>query len=203
MERAQTRFKWYMDRRCTDTEFTIGDQVWLEAFNLSMDAPSKKLTAKHLGPYEILERIGSTAYHLSIPPTWHVHNIFHASLLLRTKEDTILGHVPAPQPIVKLAQQELWVIGRFVNSRWFRGKFQLKLCWEDQEEDQDDWQAYQTILVMTPADASLLPQVPPLFPALQLTHQALGLMVITTDDHTACYPSSPLTLLAPALSPSL
>jgi len=134
------------DRRCVDTEFAIGDQVWLEAFNLSTDALSKKLTAKHLGPYEVLEQIGSTAYCLSIPLTWHVHNVFHASLLSCTKEDTILGCVPTPQPIVRLAQQELWVIDQFVNSRWFRGKFQLKVRWEDQEEDQDDWRAYQTIL---------------------------------------------------------
>ena len=146
MERAQSRFKWYANRKQGDTEFAVGDHVWLEAFNLSTDAPSKKLTAKQLGPYEVLERIGSMAYQLSIPPTWQVHNVFHVSLLSRTKEDTILGCVPAPQPIVKLAQQELWVIDQFVNSRWFRGKFQLKVRWEDQEEDQDDWRAYDTIL---------------------------------------------------------
>jgi len=58
----------------------------------------------------------------------------------------IPGHIPAPQPVVKVAQQELWVIDRFVNLRWFRGKFQLKVRWEDQEEDQDDWHDYQTIM---------------------------------------------------------
>jgi len=65
-----------------DLEFAIGNHVWLELFNLSTDAPSKKLTTKRLGPYEILKCIGPTAYRLSIPATWQVHNIFHASLLL-------------------------------------------------------------------------------------------------------------------------
>ena len=146
MEKAQAKFKQYTNRKQSDTEFMVGDHVWLEVFNLSTDAPSKKLTAKHLGPYEILKKIGATAYCLLIPLTWQVHNVFHASLLSCTKEDTIPGCVPAPQPIIKLAQQELWVIDQFVNSRWFRGKFQLKVCWEDQEEDQDDWRAYDTIL---------------------------------------------------------
>jgi hypothetical protein len=27
-----------------------------------------------------------------------------------------------------------------------RGKFQLKVCWEDQEEEQDDWRDYKQIL---------------------------------------------------------
>ena len=43
-------------------------------------------------------------------------------------------------------KQELWVIDCFVNSQWFCGKFQLKICWEDQTEEQDDWCNYSTIL---------------------------------------------------------
>jgi hypothetical protein len=77
---------------------------------------------------------------------WRIHNVFHVSLISKTKEDTVLGWNPAPQPVVKLTDQELWVINKFVNSRWFRGKFQLKVHWEDQGEDQDDWCDHETIL---------------------------------------------------------
>ena len=38
-----------------------------------------------------------------------------------------------------MKEQELWVIDRFINSRWFRGEFQLKIRWEDQIQEQDDW----------------------------------------------------------------
>ncbi len=38
------------------------------------------------------------------------------------------------------------MIDQFVNSRWFRGKFQLKIRWEDQAEEQDDWRDYSEIL---------------------------------------------------------
>ena len=47
---------------------------------------------------------------------------------------------------VTIQDKELWVIDRFVNSQWFRGKFQLKVRWEDQDEDQDDWRGYEDIL---------------------------------------------------------
>ena len=94
----------------------MGDQVWLESYNLSTDTPSKKLAAKRLGPYTILERVGSTSYHIDIPVTWQVHNVFHASLLSCTKEDKIVGQVPDPQPVVQIQDQELWVIDSFINS---------------------------------------------------------------------------------------
>jgi hypothetical protein len=48
--------------------------------------------------------------------------------------------------MVQIQDRELWVIDQFVNSRWFRGKFQLKVHWEDQEEEQDDWHNYKQIL---------------------------------------------------------
>jgi len=45
------------------------------------------------------------------------------------------------------------------------------------------------------------PQVPLCSPALQLTCQVLDLMVITTDDHTARYPSSPPYSACPCTHP--
>ena len=146
IEKAQQVYKRYADRNRQDLSFTVGDKVWLESYNLSTDAPSKKLTAKRLGPYEVLELIGPTSYRLDIPTSWRVHNVFHAALLSRTKEDTIPNRVAPPQPRVTMREQELWVIDRFVNSRWFRGKFQLKIRWEDQTEEQDDWRDYSAIL---------------------------------------------------------
>jgi len=48
--------------------------------------------------------------------------------------------------MVCIREQELWVIDCFVNLRWFRGKFQLKIRWEDQAEEQDDWWDFKEIL---------------------------------------------------------
>jgi hypothetical protein len=33
-----------------------------------------------------------------------------------------------------------------MNSRWFRGRFQLKIRWEDHEEDQDEWRDYAMVM---------------------------------------------------------
>ena len=125
--------------------------MWLESYSLSTDAPSKKLAAKRLGPYTVLELVGPASYRLDIPVSWKIHNVFHVGLLSQTKEDTIPGRIPATQPMVKIQDQELWVIEKFVNSWWFRGRFQLKIRWEDQGEEQDDWQDYETLRAETQA----------------------------------------------------
>ena len=52
---------------------------------------------------------------------------------------------------MRIQEQELWVIEKFVNSQWFRGKFQLKIHWEDPLEEQDDWRDYQEILAESAA----------------------------------------------------
>ena len=40
----------------------------------------KKLAYRYCGPYEILRRIGEQSYELALPPTLHVHNVFHVNL---------------------------------------------------------------------------------------------------------------------------
>jgi hypothetical protein len=101
--------------------------VWLESYNLSTDALSKKLAARHLGPYTIMGLVGPSSYCLDIPKTWRIHDVFHTGLLSQTKDDTIIRRALAPMPIVQMQDMELWVINHFVNSQWFCGKFQLQL----------------------------------------------------------------------------
>ena len=41
-----------------------------------------KLSPRYIGPFEILSRVGSSAYQLALPPALSVvHNVFHISML--------------------------------------------------------------------------------------------------------------------------
>jgi len=54
---------------------------------------SRKLSPRHVGPFEILEQVGSLAYRLALPSLiGNVHNVFHVSILRK--------YVPDPQHII-------------------------------------------------------------------------------------------------------
>ena len=63
------------------TPWKVGDKVWLEGKNLQLRYPTKKLALRREGPFEISQVVSSLAYHLCLPPTWKIHDVFHASLL--------------------------------------------------------------------------------------------------------------------------
>jgi hypothetical protein len=64
---AQENMVKYYDRRhCTAPKFSPGDKAWLDAQNIQTDGPSRKLSHKCLGPYEVVEQIGKASYHLKL-----------------------------------------------------------------------------------------------------------------------------------------
>ena len=51
-----------------------------------------KLSPRFIGPFEILERVGTVAYRLALPPNMSgVHEVFHVSMLRRYTQD--VAHV--------------------------------------------------------------------------------------------------------------
>ena len=52
----------------------------------------EKLSPRFIGPFEILERVGTVAYRLALPPSMSgVHEIFHVSMLRKYTPD--LAHI--------------------------------------------------------------------------------------------------------------
>ena len=48
----------------------------------------EKLSPRFIGPFEILERVGTVAYRLALPPSMSgVHEVFHVSMLWRYTPD--------------------------------------------------------------------------------------------------------------------
>ena len=47
-----------------------------------------KLAPRYCGSFEILDRVGSVAFRLALPPTMKTHNVFHVSLLKKYVHDS-------------------------------------------------------------------------------------------------------------------
>jgi hypothetical protein len=83
LTQAQQRIKKFADLNRTDREFVVGDLVYLKlhpyrqhAFNIPQHI---KLMTKYYRPFKILQKIGSAAYKLQLPPSIEIHPVFHVS----------------------------------------------------------------------------------------------------------------------------
>ena len=70
MTYAQAMQSEYADRhRQHAPKYAVGDEVWLDARNLAINRPNKKLSNKFEGPFPITDIISPYLYRLELPPS--------------------------------------------------------------------------------------------------------------------------------------
>ena len=92
LKAASDRQRSYANLKRNDIEYEVGDKVFLKVSpwkKIIRFGRKGKLSPRFLGPYEILERVGPVAYHLTLPfELAKLHNVFHVSMLQRYRSDT-------------------------------------------------------------------------------------------------------------------
>ena len=94
--KAQSQQKSYANRRRRPLEFEVGDQVFLKVMpkrGIVRFGKQGKLASRYIGPFEVLERVGTVAYRLALSPSLSgVHEVFHVSMLQK--------YIPNPAHVV-------------------------------------------------------------------------------------------------------
>ncbi|TFY79289.1 hypothetical protein EWM64_g4725 [Hericium alpestre] len=96
--------------------FKQGDKVWLDGKNLRLQYPKAKFGLKRQGPFKIIQVISPVNYKLKLPPTWKIHPVFHAGLLMPYHEtpEHNLNYMPPPLEVIDEEQE--WKVEGVVKS---------------------------------------------------------------------------------------
>ena len=154
---TQSRHKNYADRWRRPLEFEVGDHVFLKVMpkrGVVRFGKRGNLAPMYIGPFEILERVGTVAYWLALPPSLSgVYEVFHVSMLRK--------YTPDPAHVVDWGGIVVDTYGTFeegpvrIMDRWDqvleRKTVRLvKLVWQHQGVEEATWEREDTMRATYP-----------------------------------------------------
>ena len=143
---AQRRYQGPADaRRLPAPDFKVGDFAFVKAQFFRTTRPSKKLSEKYLGPYEIIAQAGPSSFTLRLPDSMRaIHPVFHVSQLEPATPNTIPNRTQPPPPPVEVDGELEYEIAQILDSKIDnrrRSKLLYKVRWAGYEgtPDEEDW----------------------------------------------------------------
>jgi len=100
--------------------FVPGDKIWLDGHNLPIKAPSRSLNPRRFGPYTIIKKLSPMTYHIKLPLSLHMHNMFHVDLLTPYYETDTHGTNYSQLPLELIHGQEEYEVEEIIRDCYFR-----------------------------------------------------------------------------------
>ncbi|CDJ62088.1 Pol polyprotein, related [Eimeria necatrix] len=144
--KAKWQQKYYADTKRRAVEYAVGDKFWLSSKHLPPFNCCPKFETRYGGPFEVIERIGTVADRLALPPTYECHNVFHVSQLV--------PHRPRPPALAPSAADAAWPpihdaagnptaeyeVDYIMDKRGFGDAAQYLVKWRGAHEDHATWE---------------------------------------------------------------
>ena len=81
---ARNRMKQQANQHCSERTFQVDDMVFLRLQPYKQSSLKlkghHKLAPTFYGPYKVLQKIGSVAYKLELPPSSHIHQVIGTNI---------------------------------------------------------------------------------------------------------------------------
>ena len=147
LKRAAETMKRFYDRtRGKSHPYKVGDKVMLEATNLPVDRPMRKLSDKRVGPFVIEKKVGASAYKLKLPARWKIHPVFNEVLLTPYTDPRFESQRRPPPPPPDIVEgEEQWEVEEILKSRIHRGKLQFYVHWKGFAAHERTWEPAENL----------------------------------------------------------
>ena len=142
----QKRYSASADKHQTlPPDFKIGDKVFIKSDNIHTTQPSKKLTEKFLGPFEILAQVSSVSFTLCLPNSMRgIHPIFHVSMLEPSAPNEFPNRTETPPPPIIIDGEMEFEISEILDSKidkCHKCRLQYLVKWSGYEgtDEENSW----------------------------------------------------------------
>jgi hypothetical protein len=105
---------------------------------LKTSQSSKKFTPRFVGPFDVLNCVGWSAYRLKLPAHCRMHPVIHVSKLWKYCYDRKITATPPP-PIV-LEDEEYWRVEAVIGVRGKPPRQQFLVRWQGFDAMHDTWE---------------------------------------------------------------
>ena len=139
---ARSRSLWVADRRRTPApRYTTGQRVWLSTRNIPLQASSRKLQPRFVGPFTIAGVVNPVAVRLRLPPSLRIHSVFHTSQVKPVVTSPLcpLAHPPPPARLVDGAA--VYTVRRLLDIRRRGRGVQYLVDWEGYGPEDRTWES--------------------------------------------------------------
>ncbi|XP_073137715.1 uncharacterized protein [Henckelia pumila] len=147
---VQSRQKSYADRRRRELEFQVGDHVFLKVSpwkGVLRFGKKGKLSPRYIGPFEILDKVGTRAYRVALPPNLEgVHNVFHISMLRKyiSNPSHVIRHEPVKwTPDLSYEEIPIQILDTQVRKLRNKEIKMVKVLWRNQLVEEATWETEQ------------------------------------------------------------
>jgi hypothetical protein len=148
LKAAKSRQETYANKRRRPLEFEVGNHVYLRVSpmkGVKRFGVKGKLAPHYIGPFPILEKCGTVAYKLDLPPSLiGVHDIFHVSQLkkcLKAHMDVVLPEVAPLEVDLSYHEHPTKILDQKDHvTRRKTVKF-FKIQWRNHSEEEATWES--------------------------------------------------------------
>jgi len=122
IEDAQRRYQAPADRRRSPApKIEIGDRIFILAKFIKSTRPTKKLSEKYLGPYEVVGKPGTQSYLIKLPNHLRaIHPVFHVSQIEPAPLSNIPNRVNPPPPPLEIDSNLEFEVAQILDSKFDR-----------------------------------------------------------------------------------